>query len=184
MRRLAWNTLGAIAVTAFVASTGHAGGITIALFTSAAPGLRAPDGGPPAVARWERGNRKWLVFLAKNVPTTGQALAGARLKGVNGLGTTGLTIGFTVVDGLCDAGAPRFEVRLVRAGLVRLGCAHAAVVGRSRRFTAGRTYGGVLFPTGDVIQSISIVFDEGPAPVILADIFVGAQGVAGPGQSK
>lgn len=175
------RTLGPIVTVAVIASTASAGGLTPALFTSAAPGSRAPGGGSAAVARWENVNGHWVIFLAKNVPTAEKAAAGVRIKEVSGLTTTGLTIGFTVVDGLCGAGAPRFDVRLARAGDVRLGCAHADVVGSVRRFTAGRRYGGVLFPAGDMVQSLSIVLDEGPAPVILEDIFVGREVVKGPG---
>lgn len=39
---------------------------------------------------------------------------------------------------------------------------------------------GVLFPAGDVVQSLSIVLDEGPVPVILEDVFVGPEVVNRP----
>ena len=187
--KISLAAIGSIVVITFVAATVHAAGITVAPFSFAPRGLGefVPGGGPPALARWEKVSGDWQLFLAKNVPTAEIAAAGAQINGVSGLSTTGLTIGFTVESGWCGAGAPRFNVRLANAGLVFLGCAHADLSGTFHSFTDGGIYGGVLFPTGDVVQSISIVFDEGtdvgPGFVYLDDITVGSDVAGAPGRS-
>jgi hypothetical protein len=171
---------------AYVASVIGAKGITVAPFSFAARGLGdfEPSHGPPALGRWERNDDgDWQLVLAKNVPTSEVASAGAQINGVAGLSTTGLTIGFSIEDGNCGAGAPRFNLRLEGVpGIVFLGCFHADVDGDERSFTAGTTYGGVLFPTGAVIESLSIVHDEQGFSV-LDDIFVGDDVVGGPNEN-
>jgi len=138
--------------------------------------------GPPgaAAARWEQIGGNWELFLAKHVPAGQPARAGVRVTGVRGLSTTGLSLGFTVVDGLCDARVPRFEVRLEQAGRVSLACAHGDSAGAAVRFTAGSTYGGTHFPEWDVVVDLSVVFDVGPAPVILDDLRIGNRVFEGP----
>lgn len=64
-------------------------------------------------------------------------MAGVRIRGVTGLNTTGLVIGVTVVDGFCTNGAPRFDLRLARAGSVRLGRARGDLEASGRRLHAG-----------------------------------------------
>lgn len=184
MKRIAWAGIGSIVLMAFGAATVYADGITVAPFSFAPRGLGAftPAGGPPAEAHWENVSGDWRLFLAKNVATAEIAAAGAQINGVSGISTTDLTIGFTVESGNCGAGAPRFNVRLATAGLVFLGCAHADLPGGGvHSFTAGGVYGGVSFPTGDVVESLSIVFDEGPGSVFLDDIFVGGDSAGDPG---
>lgn len=160
--------------------------ITVAPFSFSPLGLGnfEPGIGPPSLGRWENIAGDWQLHLGKNVPTAEIAAAGAQVKGVEGLSTTGLTIGFTVENGNCGAGAPRFNVRLMDGSLVFLGCAHADNADNVHSFTAGLAYGGVLFPAGQVIQSISIIFDEGPGDVFLDDIFIGSDSAGSPGRSN
>jgi len=187
--RMVYLIIGSVLGMGVMAATVYAAGIIVAPFSYAPRGLGtfAPGGGPPALARWEKIDGDWQLFLAKNVPTPEIAASGAQINGVTGLSTTGLTIGFTVEDGWCGAGAPRFNVRLQGTpGIVFLGCANAQVNGDVHSFTAGNSYGGVLFPSGDVIDSISILFDEGTDAglfVYLDDIFVGDDSVGAPGHS-
>jgi hypothetical protein len=85
--------------------------------------------------------------------------AGATIDGVSGLSTTGMTLGFHV-DGYCGAGAPRFNVSLTNGTTVFLGCTYGNDGSGNVMFTAGNTYGGVLFPEGATVSSIDIVQDE------------------------
>ncbi len=174
--------IGFIAVMV-VLPVAQAAGITVAPFSFAARGLGAfvPGGGPPALGRWENVNGDWQLHLAKNVDTAEIAAAGAQINGVSGISAT--TLSFVVESGDCGAGAPRFNLRLQGVpGIVFLGCAHADVTGLTHSFTVGNTYGGVLFPSG-IIESLSIVFDEGPGDVFLDDICVGGDCVGAPGHS-
>jgi hypothetical protein len=164
---------------------------TVAPFTYSAVGLGVfiPAGGPKALARWERVSGDWQLYLAKNVDTSEIAAAGAQLNGVKGISTTDLRLGFTVEEGHCGAGAPRFNVRLASGGLpIFLGCAHASDVNGVRTFEAGVSYGGQIVPEGEVIESISILFDEGTDQgdgfVRLDDIFVNADTVGAPQDNR
>ena len=178
------------AMLAFSAVTAHANGITVAPFTFSAVGLGefAPAGGPKAHARWERVNGDWQLYLAKNVATSEIAAAGAQINGVKGLSTTGMTLGFTIEDGHCGAGGPRFNVRLTSGDLIFLGCSHGIINGTQRSFTAGNIYGTVEFPEEQVIDSISIIFDEGidqgQGFVHLDDIFVNSSTVGSPSDNR
>lgn len=100
------------------------------------------------------------VTLSKPCPTATVASAGVSLEGVNGLSTTGMTLSFDY-DGYCGAGAPRFNVHLSNGAIIFLGCAHGdADNDGTATFTAGQTYGGVLFPEGQTVTAIDIVQDE------------------------
>jgi len=132
------------------------------------------------------------LFLAKNVPTSDFAAAGANLNGFKGLSTTGLIIGFTV-EGLgtgdyCSNGAPRFNLHLMNdPNTYFLGCALGDLSGNIVSFTAGNGYGlgpgcevSCQLPSGGTIDSLRIVFDE-QGTTHLDDIFVGTFSAGGPG---
>ena len=100
------------------------------------------------------------VRLEKNVTTATNAAVGVTVEGVEGLSTNDLTLSFAYT-GYCGAGAPRFNVRLSNGSTVFLGCAHGNDEGSGiATFTAGNSYGGVLFPTGETVERIDIVMDE------------------------
>jgi len=99
------------------------------------------------------------VHLEKNVSTPTNTAAGATINGVEGLSTTGMTLGFHV-DGYCGAGAPRFNVTLSDNTVIFLGCTYGNDGSGNVSFTAGNTYGGVLFPEGATVSSIDLVQDE------------------------
>jgi hypothetical protein len=99
------------------------------------------------------------LHLEKNVPTATNAAAGAAINGVSGLSTTGMTLSYQV-NGYCGAGAPRFNVYLSDGSTVFLGCVYGNDGSGNVSFTAGNTYGGVLFPTGQTVTGIDIVQDE------------------------
>lgn len=115
------------------------------------------------------------LYLAKNVSTATNAAAGAAIDGVEGLSTTGMTLSFDY-SGYCGAGAPRFNVYLSNGQTIFLGCAYGGGptgtnVQGTATFTAGNTYGGVLFPTGETVTGIDLVQDE-QGQVTLSNISV------------
>ena len=174
-----WLIVGLTAMLISSATALRAADFTVAPFTYSAVGLGdfTPGRGPQALARWERVSGDWQLYLAKNVPTSEIAPAGAQLNGVKGISTTDLSLGFIVKEGHFGAGAPRFNIRLASGGLpIFLGCIYAPEVNGVRTFQAGLIYGGQTVPTEDVIESISIIFDEGTDQgegfVRLDDIFV------------
>lgn len=171
-------------VTLPLAAPADARGITVAPFTFAARGLGSfvPSVGPPAESKWvKEADGNWKLLLAKNVPLSEVAAGGAQINGVAGLSTTGLTLGFAV-DGYCGAGAPRFNLRLQGVpGIVFLGCNYGNS-GGTVTFTPGTTYGGILYPSGQPIESLSIIFDE-QGTTKLDNIQVGADIVGGPSDS-
>jgi hypothetical protein len=109
-------------------------------------------------------NGNHSVTPSKPCTTATNASAGVTLDGVDGLSTTGMTLSFDY-SGYCGAGAPRFNVSLSDGSTIFLGCAYGGgatgtnVTGTAT-FTAGQTYGGVLFPTGATVTGIDIVQDE------------------------
>jgi hypothetical protein len=114
--------------------------------------------------------------LSKPCPTSTEASAGATLNGVEGMSTTGLTLSFDV-NGYCGAGAPRFNVYLSDGSTVFLGCIYGDPESDgSVSFTAGQTYGGVLFPEGATITGIDIVQDE-QGSTTLSNVMVNGQQV-------
>lgn len=165
------KVLAAIAATALTvvtlapaafASSGP--GITVAPFSFSAVGLGTftPTGGPAVDAEWLDLGSHWELRLAKNVPTSEVAAAGAHLTGVKGLPTSGTTLSFTLEPiSYCSGGSPRFNVYLEGvAAPVFLGCANGDRVGSVVSFTAGQHYGGVLFPTGQTVDKIDLIQDE------------------------
>jgi len=131
-------------------------------------------------------NNNNSVTLSKPCTTATNASAGVELNGVNGLSTTGMTLSFDY-NGYCGAGAPRFNVYLSNGSTVFLGCAYGGGptgtnVSGTATFTAGNTYGGVLFPTGETVTGIDIVQDE-QGTVTLSDIMVNGSLVPASSQS-
>ncbi len=180
--------LGGLIWTAFAAPEP---GFTVAPFTYSALGLGdfTPGGGPAATARWVDLNGNDVLLLSKNVPTSEVAAAGAQLEGVKGLPTTDLTLSFTLAtsDSYCGAGAPRFNVRLTNGQTIFLGCIYGNDGSGKVSFTAGQTYGGVTFPSGQTVDSIEIIQDE-QGTTYLDDITVQNPRhtviVGGPGNSR
>jgi hypothetical protein len=115
------------------------------------------------------------LHLEKNAPTPTNAAAGAEIQGVSGLSTTGMVLSYEV-SGYCGAGAPRFNVYLSDGSTVFLGCIYGNDGSGNVSFTAGNTYGGVLFPTGATVTGIDIVQDE-QGQTTLSNIMVNGQAV-------
>jgi hypothetical protein len=145
------------------------------------PGVYDPDNTGTAVAYI---TPEGDLRLEKNAPTPTNSAAGANIAGVEGLSTTGLTLSFDV-DGYCGAGAPRFNVYLENGDVVFLGCIHGdADADGHVSFTAGNTYGGVLFPEGETVSMIQIIQDE-EGQTTLSNIMVnGMEAVADPQAAK
>jgi hypothetical protein len=99
------------------------------------------------------------LTLSKPCATSTNASAGATIQGVSGMSTTGMTLSFDV-NGYCGAGAPRFNVYLSDGSTIFLGCIYGNDGTGHVTFTAGNTYGGVLFPTGATVTGIDLVQDE------------------------
>ncbi len=121
------------------------------------------------------------LHLEKNVPTSTNAAAGAAIEGVEGLSTSDMTLSFQV-DDYCGAGAPRFNVYLSNGQTIFLGCTHGNDGSGQVTFTAGNTYGGVLFPTGETVTGIDIVQDE-EGQTTLSNIMVNGSPVTVSGQT-
>lgn len=150
MKKLLASMLSVAAVFVF-AVTAHAASVTLE------PWTYDPDNTGTVVSEVDS-NRN--LRLEKNAPTSTNSSAGAELGGVEGLSTTGMTLGFDV-DGYCGAGAPRFNVYLENGSTIFLGCVHGdADADGTVVFEAGQTYGGVLFPEGETVTGIDIVQDE------------------------
>ncbi len=117
------------------------------------------------------------LHLEKNVPTATNASAGAMIDGVADMSTTNMTLSYQV-DGYCGAGAPRFNVYLTNGDLIFLGCVYGNDGSGNVTFTAGNTYGGILFPTGETVERIDIVQDE-EGQTTLSNIMVNGELVTG-----
>lgn len=163
--------------------------IAIAALAFAAPAMAAgvtftpwtydPGNACPGVASTANGSTS--VTLNKPCPTPTNASAGVALNGVNGLSTTGMTLSFDY-NGYCGAGAPRFNVYLSDGSTVFLGCAYGGGptgtnVSGTATFTAGNTYGGVLFPTGATVVGIDLLQDE-QGSVTISNITVNGMNAA------
>lgn len=121
------------------------------------------------------------VTLSKPCPTATNASAGVSLQGVEGMSTTGMTLSFNH-SGYCGAGAPRFNV-YTDMGTIFLGCIHGDPGNTgTATFTAGNTYGGVLFPEGATITGIDIVQDE-QGTVTISNITVNGMVATAEGQA-
>jgi hypothetical protein len=150
-----------------------AAGVALAATFTLSPWTFDPDDTGGVVSQVEGDGD---LRLEKNVPTATNASAGAEIQGVEGLSTTGLTLEFDV-DGYCGAGAPRFNVYLESGATIFLGCIHGdADVDGHVSFTAGETYGGVLFPEGETVTGIDIVQDE-EGQTTLSNIMVNGEEV-------
>lgn len=121
-----------------------------------------------------RGEADPALLLAKLLPTSQDAAAGATVEGVRGLVLGEL--GFDVYGGgHCGAGAPRFNVTLVDGTIYFFGCAYGT---HTRSPTKPGTFTRIRFSDGDAfkqlatdppwpgfgrarVASIEIVFDEG-----------------------
>jgi hypothetical protein len=112
------------------------------------------------------------LLLSKNGPTPDCSSAGARILGVKGM-TVGATfeLGFDYRNGgHCGAGAPRFNVTTTDGFSFAGGCANGvqspapqdpAQWTRVRIFPTLAGQGFPPIPVGSVIESISILYDEG-----------------------
>lgn len=144
------------------------------------PGVYDPDNTGTAVSFIDTSG---ALHLQKNAPTPTNSAALADITGVSGLSTTGLTLGFQV-DGYCGAGAPRYNVELTNGDTIFLGCIYGNDGSGNVTFTAGNTYGGVLFPEGQTVQAIQLVQDE-EGQTTLTNITVNGMTVtAAPGTLK
>lgn len=113
-------------------------------------------------------NTNGSVTLTKSAPTTDCSAAGVTF---NNVPTTITLLSFSY-NGYCGAGAPRFNVETSNYGTIFLGCTygdpgHTGIA----TFTAGNTYGGVLFPADAVVTGLEIVQDE-TGTVTLSNIMV------------
>jgi hypothetical protein len=104
------------------------------------------------------------LLLVKTGPTNNNAAAGATINGVRGDVFT--EVGFDIRNGThCGAGAPRFNIVFEGSSTLHfVGCAammttSAGLYGQRKRATAAQVTPPI--PTGSIIRSISIVFDEG-----------------------
>ena len=166
----------AIAAASFAMPAMAAGNVTYTPFTFIGAagdcGTGYPAGTPGGASATNSGGQ---LTLTKSAPTSDCSAAGATLNGVSGLSTTGMTLSFDY-NGYCGAGAPRFNVSLSDGSTVFLGCAYGGGptgtnVSGTATFTAGNTYGGVLFPTGATVTGIEIIQDE-QGSVTLSNIMV------------
>lgn len=132
-------------------------GVAQAASYSLSPWVYNPDNLCPGINSTL--NPDGSLTLSKPCPTATNAAPGAAIEGVAGLSTTGLTLSFDV-NGYCGAGAPRFNVYLSDGSTIFLGCIYGNDGSGHVSFTAGNTYGGVLFPTGATVTGIDIVMDE------------------------
>lgn len=98
------------------------------------------------------------LTLEKNADTAFEAAAGATIYGTENMSTDGLTLSYDL-EGYCGAGSPRFNVQLTDGTTIFLGCLYGND-DDTVSFTAGQTYGGILFPEGKTIERIDIVMDE------------------------
>jgi hypothetical protein len=106
------------------------------------------------------------LILQKNGPTTTNAAAFAIIKGVEGLSTTGLTLGFDYkTAGHCGAGSPRFNVIASDNNIYFFGCIYGLHTATSDpQWTHVSFTGADSFPplpAGLTVQSMSIIADEG-----------------------
>lgn len=127
------------------------------------------------VSEWEKhlgeadakGHNNYGLLLSKNSTTPTNAAAGATVTGVKGMHLTEL--GFDFKNGShCGAGAPRFNVVTTDGVTHFVGCAagtqSAAPEAGWVRVRMDPSVTNVAFPPvapTDVVQSISIIFDEG-----------------------
>jgi hypothetical protein len=149
---------GIVAATMVIASFAMpalaAGSVTYTPWT-----FEDPAGVCPGVAATQ--NTGGSVTLSKPCPTPTNASAGVTL---NNVPSTVTTVSFDY-NGYCGAGAPRFNVYTSNYGTIFLGCAYGGgptgtnVTGTAT-FTAGGTYGGVLFPSDAVVTGVDVVQDE------------------------
>jgi len=168
--------------------------LSLALTAGAAGGpVLHPSGfGEHSYSSWKGGEglpdthgaKEQALYFQKQTATTTFAAGVAVIKGFEGMPSSAvLPLEFDWrMDGHCGAGAPRFNVRIETAPMVRqtifVGCA-GMVPGAITLDDDGtwqrRTFAGPL-PPGEIV-SLSIVFDEGndvgPGLVYLDNIRVG-----------
>jgi len=155
----------------FVGKAGDCGAAAGSRIVTAAwlKGMGLPDTDDPNKKDHHSG-----LLLSKNGPTADCSAAGASIKGVKGMTVSEtFEVGFDYRNGgHCGAGAPRFNVT-TRAGTFHFvgGCAndHAPTPApqdplewtRVRFQTSDPTESFPPIPPGSVIDSISLIFDEG-----------------------
>ena len=155
----------------FVGKAGDCGAAAGSRIVTAAwlKGMGLPDTDDP-----NKKDHHFGLLLSKNGPTADCSAAGASIKGVKGMTVSEtFEVGFDYRNGgHCGAGAPRFNVT-TRAGTFHFvgGCAndHAPTPApqdplewtRVRFQTSDPTESFPPIPPGSVIDSISLIFDEG-----------------------
>jgi hypothetical protein len=140
-------------------------------------GMGLPDNGGSNVGANTQDNpnksdRHSGLLLSKNGPTPDCSSSGARIQGVKGM-TVGAAfeLGFDYRNGgHCGAGAPRFNVTTTSGFSFAGGCANGVASAapqdplqwtRIRIFPTLAGQGFPPIPVGSVIDSISILYDEG-----------------------
>jgi hypothetical protein len=120
------------------------------------------------------------LLLSKNGPTPDCSSSGARINGVKGMQVTAtFELGFDYRNGgHCGAGAPRFNVTTTSGFSFAGGCSNGVRSQapqdplqwtRVRIFATLTGQGFPPIPVGSVIESISILYDEGTDTVLADD---------------
>lgn len=157
-------------VPAFAASTSYTPFTYIGAANDCGSGYPA---GTPGGANAQQ-NSNGSVTLTKSAPTTDCSAAGVTFNNVPS-SISSLSFDYT---GYCGAGAPRFNVYTSNYGTIFLGCTYGDPTNTgTATFTAGNTYGGVLFPADAVVTGLEIVQDE-QGSVTLSNIMVNGQTVS------
>ena len=190
-----------VALSAVVAALVSISSFGFATVVQVLPGLFDPDGTGIVTAHWitrqgladDVGKANHALFLQKDGPTSVNASAFAVIGGVEGLTLTELGFDYRN-DGHCGAGAPRFNVTLPDGRYFFFGCIygapHAAPSADWTRIN-WNDIEGTVFPAGDyawpgfgvaVVQSIAIVFDEGPGFALLDNININGSRIGKPAE--
>ena len=190
-----------VALSAVVAALVSISSFGFATVFQVQPGVFDPDGTGIVTAQWigrqglpdDVGKANQALFLEKAGPTSVNASAFAVIGGVEGLTLTELGFDYRN-DSHCGAGAPRFNVTLPNGNYFFFGCIygapHAAPSADWTRIN-WNDIEGTVFPAGDyawpgfgvaVVQSIAIVFDEGPGFALLDNININGSRIGKPAE--
>lgn len=159
----------------FVGSADECGGVAGSNIVTSAwlRGMGLPDNDQPNKTLAER-DPHYGLLLNKNGPTADCSAAGATIRGVKGMTVTAtFALGFDYRNGThCGAGAPRFNVT-TRAGTFHFvgGCSNdkdrkpalqdPTEWTRVRFETSDPAKSFPPIPPGSVIESITLIYDEG-----------------------